>query len=212
MAMDFSGEYRIAMAQQRVWDALNDPTVLQKCIAGCRSLDKVGDNEFSAIVVAKVGPIAATFRGQVTLSEIDAPNSYVLTGRGQGGAAGFASMKAHIHLLQEAGETVLRYTASADIGGKLANVGSRLVQSVAKKNADDFFMAFARSFGLPEHELAPTEAPLAAPSASPDAAPSLPSRNGAAGPTGLGALVPGWVLLFASGLSFALGYCIALLR
>lgn len=207
MALDFSGEYRIAMAQQQVWDALNDPAVLQKCIAGCRSLDKVGDNEFSAIVVAKVGPIGATFRGQVTLSEIDAPNSYVLTGRGQGGAAGFASMKAHVLLRQEAQETVLRYTASAEIGGKLASVGSRLVQSVARKNADDFFTAFATSFGLPGQVPALTEA--AAPAAAPVAAATLPSRAGA---TGLGAPVPGWVLLFASGLSFALGYCVALLR
>lgn len=209
MALDFSGEYRMAVAKQQVWDALNDPEVLQKCIAGCRSLDRVADNEFSAIVVAKVGPIGATFRGNVTLSEIDAPNSYVLTGRGQGGAAGFASMKAHVRLEEVSGETVLRYTASAEIGGKLANVGSRLVQSVAKKNADDFFAAFAGSFGLPEYKVAGAGEPKpAAPAAPSSAPPSLALPGG----TGLGAPVPGWVLLLVSGLSFMLGYCLALLR
>lgn len=209
MALDISGEYRMAIAKQRVWDALNDPAVLQKCIAGCRSLEKVADNEFNAIVVAKVGPISATFRGNLTLSEIDAPHSYVLTGRGQGGAAGFASMSARVSLEEATGETVLRYTASADIGGKLANVGSRLVQSVAKKNADDFFAAFAASLGSPEKKAVTAPEPeVASPIRTSLPVTALPG----AATTGLGALVPGWVLLFASGLSFALGYCVALLR
>lgn len=199
----------MAVAKQRVWDALNDPAVLQRCIAGCRSLDKVNDNEFSAIVVAKVGPISATFRGNVTLSEIDAPNSYVLTGRGQGGAAGFASMQAKVSLEEVSGETVLRYTASADIGGKLANVGSRLVQSVAKKNADDFFAAFARSFGLPQQVIS-EEIPTSG--EAPGVPPSAVTPTAWTGSKAQGALVPGWVLLFVSGLSFALGYCVALLR
>lgn len=211
MALEFSGEYRIPAPQQRVWAALNDPAVLQASIAGCRQLDKVSDKEFSAIIVAKVGPVSATFRGSVELSEIDAPNSYTLTGRGQGGAAGFARMTARVMLRPEGDDTVLQYTASADIGGKLASVGSRLVQSVAKKNADDFFSAFARQLG----------APAALPAAeigAPAGAPTAPARPGiqAPGPVlaggGLGALVPAWLLLFVSGLSFALGYCVAVLR
>lgn len=211
MALEFSGDYRIPAPQQRVWAALNDPAVLQASIAGCRQLDKVSDNEFSAIVVAKVGPVSATFRGSVELSEIDAPNSYTLTGRGQGGAAGFARMTARVMLRPEGDETVLQYTASADIGGKLASVGSRLVQSVAKKNADDFFSAFARQLG------APAVLP-AAEIGAPAGAPTAPARPGiqAPGPVlaggGLGALVPAWLLLFVAGLSFALGYCVAVLR
>lgn len=209
MPLEFSGEYRIPAPQQRVWDALNDPAVLQRCIAGCRQLEKVSDQELSAIVVAKVGPISATFRGNVILSEIDAPNGYVLTGRGQGGAAGFASMTARVALLEEAGETVLRYTASADIGGKLASVGSRLVQTVAKKNADDFFSAFARHFGAPAIESSGAAAPIAVPGPVPVGSPV--SIVGVSS-SGLGALVPAWLLLFVSGLSFGLGYCVALLR
>ncbi len=211
MALEFSGEYRIPAPQQRVWAALNDPAVLQASIAGCRQLDKVSDSEFSAIVVAKVGPVSATFRGSVELGEIDAPNSYTLTGRGQGGAAGFARMTARVMLRPDGDETVLQYTASADIGGKLASVGSRLVQSVAKKNADDFFSAFARQLGAPA-------ALAAAESGAPAGAPAAPARPGiqATGPVvtggGLGALVPAWLLLFVSGLSFALGYCVAVLR
>lgn len=207
MALEFSGDYRIPAAQQRVWDALNDPAVLQASIAGCRQLDKVGDNAFNAIVVAKVGPISATFRGAVELSEIDAPRSYVLTGRGQGGAAGFASMQARVMLREEAGETLLHYTASADIGGKLASVGSRLVQTVAKKNADDFFTAFARHFGEPV-PVAPTAVSAVAPVAVGVPAPVAMAPGGG----GLGAPVPAWLVLFATGLGFALGYCVALLR
>ena len=197
MALEFSGEYRIPAPQQRVWAALNDPAVLQASIAGCRQLDK--------------GPVSATFRGSVELGEIDAPNSYTLTGRGQGGAAGFARMTARVMLRPDGDETVLQYTASADIGGKLASVGSRLVQSVAKKNADDFFSAFARQLGAPAALAAAESGALAD-------APAAPARPGiqATGPVvtggGLGALVPAWLLLFVSGLSFALGYCVAVLR
>jgi hypothetical protein len=203
MAVEFSGEYRIPAPQQRVWAALNDPVVLQASIAGCKQLDKVSDTEFSAIVVAKVGPISATFRGSVELSEIDAPNSYTLTGRGQGGAAGFAKMTARVALREEGGQTVLSYQASADIGGKLASVGSRLVQTVAQKNADDFFSAFVRQLGGSGEVVKPVAA-SAAGAAAPVAA--------VVGGGGLGAPVPAWLVLFGAGLGFALGYCVALLR
>ncbi|MBC7436641.1 MAG: carbon monoxide dehydrogenase subunit G, partial [Bdellovibrionales bacterium] len=142
MTMEFSGEHRLPVGQRKVWEALNDPAVLQASIAGCSQLDKLSDTEFSAVVTSKVGPISVTFRGAVELSELDAPNGYTLTGRGQGGAAGFARMTARVALQRVADEeTLLRYTAHAEVGGKLASVGGRLVQSVAKKNADDFFAA-----------------------------------------------------------------------
>jgi carbon monoxide dehydrogenase subunit G len=147
MAMEFSGEYRIPARQQLVWDALNDPAVLQACIVGCKQLEKISDTEFIATVAAKVGPVSATFKGNVVLSDLDPPNGYTLTGQGQGGAAGFAKMGAQVALTADQDETVLKYIATAEIGGKLASVGSRLVQTVAKKNADDFFAAFSRHLG-----------------------------------------------------------------
>lgn len=208
MAVEFSGEYRIPAPQARVWAALNDASVLQASIAGCKQLDKVSDTEFSAIVVAKVGPISATFRGSVELSEIDAPRSYTLTGRGQGGAAGFAKMTARVALREEDGQTVLSYQASADIGGKLASVGSRLVQTVAQKNADDFFSAFARQLGGSGEALKPAAVPAAGAAPSGAVAPAAVMAGGG----GLGAPVPAWLVVFGAGLGFALGYCVALLR
>lgn len=198
MAMDFSGEYRIPASRQKVWEALNDPAVLQACIAGCKQLDKISDTEFAAIVSAKVGPISATFRGNVVLSDLDAPNGYTLTGQGQGGAAGFAKMGAKVSLASEGNDTLLTYSAQADIGGKLASVGSRLVQTVAKKNADDFFAAFARHLGGTGLQEAP--APTAAPQAvaAPVSAPGLFSS--------FASPVPAWLVVFTSGLSIALGY------
>ncbi|MDH5204485.1 MAG: carbon monoxide dehydrogenase subunit G [Hylemonella sp.] len=197
--MEFSGEYRIPARQQQVWDALNDPAVLLASIAGCKQLEKVSDSEFNAIVVTRVGPISATFRGSVTLSDLNPPHSYTLTGQGQGGAAGFARMQARVNLKEEGAETVLAYTASAEIGGKLASVGSRLVQTVAKKNADDFFSAFARQLGGSGELAAPAVAPGAI--AAPAPAPSLLGS--------LAAPVPAWLVVFAAALGLALGYSLA---
>ena len=211
MAMEFSGEYRIPARQQQVWDALNDPAVLQACIAGCRQLEKITDNEFVATVVAKVGPISATFRGNLVLSDLDPPNGYTLTGRGQGGAAGFAKISAQVSLKAEQDETLLKYLASAEIGGKLASVGSRLVQTVAKKNADDFFAAFARQLGAAgaeKSELTTAAEPPRVQLKGPGSLVAAPS----AGTGSLGALVPAWLVLFVAGISFALGYCLASLR
>ena len=209
MAMEFSGEYRIPARRQQVWDALNDPSVLQVCIAGCKQLEKISATEFTAIVAAKVGPVSATFRGNVVLSDLDPPRSYTLTGQGQGGAAGFAKMSARVALKEEESDTVLTYTASAEIGGKLASVGSRLVQTVAKKNADDFFSAFARRLGGTGVKEAVV--PVAAPAAGALESAGLPLRRPA--PAGffssLSAPVPAWLVVFVCGIGFALGYCIA---
>jgi uncharacterized protein len=207
MSMEMTGEYRIPASRQRVWEALNDPAVLKACIPGCKALDKLSDTDFTAIVATKVGPVSATFRGSVNLSDMDPPNGYTLTGQGQGGAAGFARMGARVSLRQESEDTLLVYAAQADIGGKLASVGSRLVQTVARKNADDFFSAFARRLGGSGMQ-------EAAPAVAPGALAGVP-RGAPVGPagwdSGLGAPVPAWLVVFGTGLGLALGYCVALL-
>lgn len=209
MAVDFSGEYRIPATTQQVWAALNDPSVLQACIVGCKQLDKVSDTEFTATVATKVGPVSATFKGNLILSDLDPPNGYTLTGQGQGGAAGFAKMSAQVALAADGNDTVLKYVARVDIGGKLASVGSRLVQMVAKKNADDFFAVFARHLGgtgMKEEVLQST-----APAASAVVSGAAPTT--AVAPWGrfssLGAPVPAWLVVFACGIGFVLGYCVA---
>jgi carbon monoxide dehydrogenase subunit G len=142
--MDMNGEQRIPALQQIVWDALYDPEVLKLCIPGCESVEKRSETQFNAKVVMAVGPVKAKFAGEVTLSDIDAPNSCTISGKGNGGAAGFGSGSAQINLSTENGETVLRYTAKASVGGKLAQIGQRLVDSTAKKLADEFFNRFVK--------------------------------------------------------------------
>lgn len=214
MSMEITGEYLVPAPQQRVWEALNDPQVLKASITGCQSLERVSDNEFAAIVTSKVGPVSATFRGNVVLSDLDPPRGYTLTGRGQGGAAGFAKMSSRVALQPQGEQTLLRYTAQAEIGGKLAAVGSRLVQAVAKKNADDFFAAFTRQLGAPEAAPVAAVQPgaVAVPEGAPAAVPAAPVRAPVALPAGggLGAPVPAWLVVFGTGLGLALGYCIAL--
>ena len=141
--MDLTGEYRIPATREKVWEALNDPEILKQCIDGCQELNKDSDTEFSVKVTAKVGPVKAKFVGKVVLSELDPPNGYTISGEGQGGVAGFAKGGADVKLADDGGETVLSYEAKAEVGGKLASVGSRLVEGVAKKQADDFFGKFS---------------------------------------------------------------------
>lgn len=145
--MDLTGEYRIPAARQDVWEALNDPEVLKQCIDGCQELSKDSDTQFSAKVTAKVGPVKAKFSGKVTLSDLDPPNGYKISGEGQGGVAGFAKGGATVKLTEDGADTVLSYSANAEVGGKLASVGSRLVEGVAKKQADDFFGKFSGIVG-----------------------------------------------------------------
>jgi carbon monoxide dehydrogenase subunit G len=206
MSMDITGEYLVPAARQRVWEALNDPAVLQASIAGCQQLEKVSDTSFAAIVTTRLGPISTTFRGTVDLTQLDPPNGYTLTGRGQGGAAGFAKMTARVDLQPQGDATLLRYSAQAEIGGKLASVGNRLVQSVAKKNADDFFSAFARQLGGGTAAVA--EAPARRPAA---AATEVDRAATVSGGGGLGARVPAWLVLFGASMGIALGYCLGLL-
>ena len=145
--MEMTGEYKIPAPREKVWDALNDPEILAKCIPGCQELNKESETELSATVKSKVGPVSATFKGKVTLSEIDAPNGYRIAGEGSGGVAGFAKGGAEVKLADDDGNTVLTYVADAQVGGKLAQIGSRLIDSTAKKMANEFFGKFADEVG-----------------------------------------------------------------
>jgi carbon monoxide dehydrogenase subunit G len=140
--MEIVGEQLILRPQGVTWSSITDPQVLKACIQGCESMDKVGDNEYEMVMGAKVGPVSAKFKGKITLADVDAPNSYTLIFEGQGGVAGFAKGQANVRLLPEGEATRLQYTAKATIGGKLAQVGSRLVDGVAKKLAENFFTKF----------------------------------------------------------------------
>lgn len=148
--MDMSGEQKIAAPRQAVWEALNDPEVLKACIPGCQSLEKTSDNEMKASVTLAVGPVKATFGGNVTLSEIDPPNSYVISGQGSGGVAGFAKGNAKVSLADDPdGGTLMTYVVKADVGGKLAQLGGRLIDATAKKLAGEFFAKFGAIVGPP---------------------------------------------------------------
>lgn len=140
--MEMTGEQLIPQSQEITWKALNDTAVLKACIPGCESIEQSGDNEYQLVMLAKVGPVSAKFKGKMTLTDIVPPNSYRLAFEGQGGVAGFAKGEASVHLSPKDGGTNLAYSANAMIGGKLAQVGSRLIDGVAKKIANDFFTAF----------------------------------------------------------------------
>jgi carbon monoxide dehydrogenase subunit G len=143
MAMTMSGEYQLTAAPQTVWEKLNDTDTLKACIPGCEQLDKLSDTEFQAVATQKIGPVKARFKGKVTLSDLDPPNGYKITGQGDGGVAGFAKGGASVRLAPKDGGTLLTYTVEAQIGGKLAQLGQRLINGAAKKVADDFFKNFA---------------------------------------------------------------------
>ena len=140
--MDMKGEFRIPLPQDVVWRALNDAEILKASIPGCDELIRESDTAFKGKISAAVGPVRAKFSGTATLSDIDAPNGYTLTGNGSGGAAGMVKGGATVRLVTEGNETVLHYEANAQVAGKLAQIGSRLVDMAAKKMADDFFGNF----------------------------------------------------------------------
>ena len=140
--MDIAGEQLICLPQSQVWNALNDPQVLKACIPGCESIEQVADNQYTIIMKAVVGPVKARFSGSLTVADVDEPNGYTLSFSGSGGAAGFAKGGARVTLSPEDGATKLEYTASAQVGGKLAQVGARLIDGVARKMSDEFFTSF----------------------------------------------------------------------
>jgi carbon monoxide dehydrogenase subunit G len=147
--MEMTGEQLIPLPQQRVWEALNDPEVLKACIPGCETIDKVSDTEYAVAMVAAVGPVKAKFNGKLKLADLNPPSSYSIAFEGSGGAAGFGKGGAHVDLLPEGESTRLRFNANASVGGRLAQVGSRLIDGVAKKMADDFFARFNATVAPP---------------------------------------------------------------
>jgi carbon monoxide dehydrogenase subunit G len=140
--MDLTGEERIAASRDTVWKALNDPEILRACIPGCESLEKISDTELEATVGVKMGPVKARFSGKVELTNLNPPSSYTISGEGKGGVAGFAKGGANVTLTEEGAETVLAYKVNADVGGKIAQLGSRLIASTSKKIATQFFENF----------------------------------------------------------------------
>ena len=140
--MHMSGEQRIAASRQRVWEALNDPEVLRQCIPGCQSLTKEADDRLAAVAEVKIGPIGARFKGLITLSDLDPPNGYRISGQGSGGVAGSAKGGATVRLRDEAGATILSYDVEAEVGGRMAQLGGPLIDATAKQLAQKFFAKF----------------------------------------------------------------------
>ena len=183
--MKMNGEIRVPTDRETVWRALNDPEVLKDCLPGCQEIEKTSETEMTATLVIKVGPVKATFAGGVTLSDLDPPNGYTISGQGQGGAAGFASGEAKVRLVADGGETVVQYDVDAKVGGKLAQIGSRLIDSTAKKLSKQFFDSLAEKLGGGEEAEAedaaePEPEPGAPARPEPPADPAPPSPEPAA--------------------------------
>ena len=147
MAMIMTGEVQLPASREVVYAKLNDTEVLKACIPGCEELNKTSDTEFQAVSVTKIGPVKARFKGRVQLSDLDPPNGYRIVGEGEGGVAGFAKGAADVKLTDKDGGTLLSYNVEAQIGGKLAQLGQRLINGAAKKMADEFFQKFAAAVG-----------------------------------------------------------------
>lgn len=158
--MELTGEQLVPASQAEVWRGLNDPEVLKACIAGCESIEQVSATEFRIVTIAAIGPVRAKFKGKLLLADLYPPNSYSLSFDGQGGAAGFGKGTAKVSLTTQAAGTLLSYAVKAQIGGKLAQIGSRLIDGVAKKMSDDFFIAFNQKIGgaVPAAAESPAEA------------------------------------------------------
>jgi hypothetical protein len=211
-----TGEFRIPAPRQRVWEGLNDPEILKSSIPGCQTIEKLSDTEFTAKVLAQVGPVKANFAGKVTLADLNPPQSYTIAGEGTGGVAGFAKGSAKVNLDEDGGTTVLHYAVQAHVGGKLAQIGSRLIDSVARRMAENFFTRFVAV--VAPDQAAPAAAGTTAiepmsgnPVASPPALSSETQPNAAAAPakkdirlppvvwvTGLAAII-GAMLYFFTG-------------
>jgi hypothetical protein len=158
--MEMSGEERIPATQDETWAALNDPEILKACVPGCESIERVADNEYQVLMVARIGPVSAKFKGKLALSELNPPHSYAIAFEGQGGAAGFGKGSARVQLAPEGEGTLLTYQVKANVGGKLAQIGSRLVDAAARKISQDFFAAFnakvgAQALAHEEHQPGP---------------------------------------------------------
>ena len=189
--MDIAGEFRIPASKQAVWDALNNPEILKNSLPGCENIDKTSDTEMTATVTIKLGPVKTRFSGKVTLSDLNPPSSYTLTGEGQGGAAGFASGVAKVNLAEDGDGTILTYTADAKVGGKLAQIGSRLIDSTSKKLAAQFFGKFAEIVGESQDDATGEPSPGEKKAPAAPAKPAAPSASSGEKRDGLPTIV--WV-------------------
>ena len=183
MPMTMTGDVTLPADRPKVWALLNDPEVLKACIPGCESLEKTGDNGFAAVVKTKIGPVSAAFKGKVELSDLTPLVGYTIKGEGEGGIAGFAKGGAKVALADASGGTVLHYDVEAHVGGKIAQLGARLIDGVAKNMADKFFANFAAiAAGVaagavePRAESATAAPPVGPPAAAPAAQPAAPAR------------------------------------
>ena len=145
--MEMSGEQLIPASQADTWAALNDPVILKACVPGCESIERLADNEYQMLMVARIGPVSAKFKGKLNLSDLKPPHSYAIAFEGQGGAAGFGKGSAQVQLAPDGEGTKLSYQVKANVGGKLAQIGSRLVDAAARKISQDFFNAFNEKMG-----------------------------------------------------------------
>lgn len=199
--MEFTGRYVISAPAQRVWDAINDPAILKACIPGCEAIEKTSPTDFAATAKLKIGPVSATFKGKVALSDLDPPHHCRLSGEGQGGVAGFAKGGATVDLTPEGDTTILVYTATAQVGGKLAQIGQRLIDGAAKQIADDFFKRFAEALApVPALSADPTTEELAPPAQPSPSAASRPGLPPVVWVSGLIAAIA--ILLLVFGLAF----------
>jgi uncharacterized protein len=201
--MKLTGKQTIAASRQRVWECLNDPGVLKQCIPGCQTLEKTSGARFDATVAIKLGPIGARFAGAVTLSDLDPPNAYVITGEGQAGPAGFAKVSAHVKLEDAAEGTLLAYEADADVGGRMGQVGGAIIEATAKQWVNTFFKRFRDVVTLPPAATAVAATDRAASAA---AIPSCATAQ-AAPPAARQGMLPWWLVsVFAAALAgFILG-------
>lgn len=189
--MDMQGQRTLAIGQQQAWDALNNPEVLKACIPGCEKVEATGENQFAVGVAVKIGPVAAKFAGKIALSDINPPHSYKLSFDGQGGAAGFGKGSSQVMLTPQGTGCELAYTVHAQVGGKIAQMGQRLIDGVARNMAEDFFKRFDAEMQrrYPEAYAAQAaEWAAAAGEAAPPATPVEAARGG----------IPGWVWIAAA--------------
>ena len=194
--MEMSGEYKINATREKVWAGLNDPEILKQSSPGCEEIDQTSDTSFTAKVTAKVGPVKAKFAGSVQLTDIDAPNGYRISGEGKGGAAGFAKGGANVQLEDDGDGTLLKYEVDAQVGGKLAQLGARLIDGTAKKMASQFFENFAEA--VTEGEDGATDAPAAAaPAPASAAAGQVTAMSQVGAGTWVSGLVVAAIVLFA---------------
>lgn len=201
--MHMSGEQRIAASRQRVWEALNDPEVLRQCIPGCQSLTKEADDRLAAVAEVKIGPIGARFKGLVTLSDLDPPNGYRISGQGSGGVAGSAKGGATVRLRDDGGATVLSYDVEAQVGGRMAQLGGPLIDATAKQMAQKFFAKFEEV--VAGEVAAPVSAPVAA-----APAPVVQAANPQAAPSQLASPTPLWGWISAVLAAILAGYLLGL--